>query len=75
MRRRAVCPDDAGMLQLPQKSKVGFEEEVYGVPIRLDLIPYRNKFVSDGDSSVDREAVCSDEAGILHLLQKLKDGF
>jgi len=75
LRRRAECPDGAGMLQLPQKSKDGFEEKVYGVPTRLDFILYRNKFVSGGDPSVDREAECSDGAGILQLLQKLKDGF
>ena len=69
MRRRAECPDDAGMLQLPQESKDGFEDEANGVPTRLGFILYRNKFVSGGDPSVDREAECFDEAGILQLIQ------
>ena len=71
LRRRAECPDGARMLQLPQKSKDGFEEEMNGIPTRLDFILYRNKFASGGDPSVDGEADCSDGSGILQLLQKL----
>ena len=38
LRCRAECSDGAGMLQLLQKLKDGFEQELNGVPTRLDLI-------------------------------------
>jgi len=57
LRCRAECSDGAGMLQLLQKLKDGFEEEVNGVLTRLGLIRCRNKLVSGGDPTHFRNAL------------------